>query len=1184
MANNVNTNLTQRIFAYISHSSDLNDRLAQVYENSLIFVGDEQQIYVPKFGAYVGVGMTSYNNIMGRVDDVLSQLAEFKKTMNETAVKKLYVDYGTATTIDGQEYGGKFLSENIAGAKSINPDYLSGSVVITGSYDVNLETFLKNDTHYAYNAATGNWEAIQTQQPDQMRAPTSGIRISYTSDWTYVTLDGGVISKVPTDQRLVIDDSATWAYMTNAYSYTLGFTRKYTDYRIESLYHDIIGDSRYVLMPIPRESMYTIDPQGNEQLIIDNYYYWDNENNVPDLSPFEDIDDMPAGWKPASASHIAQHQNTQYYKISSVYNNSYNMNISDGIQTLKEIAYILDQITDGGLGSVTYLTESQWNDITGISEATVNNNAYTIANNPVTYHRVMVNGVPTINPNSYGWYIAVDPENIGIQMANSIAGNTAAIADLHDHVLLAESGNTTLRSLSQYSPSQFMTVTQWSNREGLSVTDTQQSLPEKKNIADQTDYNIGDVASMSTLIVASTYITYNGSVENSGLSSSSLNGEEHYGIYQLVDITQFPEFAENTYYRYNGSSMELVGANEDWPVKSNPESLYQYNSGTTTYELKKFYYINSLSELNSYAYANDVFSIASLDYIANNPNNIYYTLGSNNRYAYADFSSDSPNPNEDYYYVKPADRGQDYVLHAVTNDPSNKLATTAWTIALVNDKNTNLQNKLTNILVEANTYTDKRIKMLDANYAYSDFAAYFNSLSQAASLTYGTAAWQSLWDEQYDAWTRTVSHYSFADPNTNDKFVDGAYTYNTVRSHYLFNVTETDGIVHAESRELPTDELNLSYTIWNNRTSSESFAEIDGTDIINDSTNASEALQKLFAFASGIVEENGVYSYTGQKEIYYHPDGATTYVAYMNNVGDEIPANLVYLDNDGIYHQISNEILTTYAIKYCITNSPHHPGKLYKVDDAYYEVDVTSINVQYDNSLSAYTISSFSYVDPTSSTGYGVVNNDNSPKFYYKQVNESDSVKYLSGKVEHCSFDVDGHGENRFFIDAHITHIEDAKPTNTGLADAYDVQNYIQNMFSWVNISASINEEVLTQESDFYTVFSTKDLSSVAGLSLYYKETSTDTFSPLVIDNTNTMIINFAKNESGKLLYSFNGTDWRNSNDGTQYNGTDVVQSSIWTEVAHKTSNNPEKWEPLTVYERTQDVFTNPLNMTLHKV
>ena len=59
---NSNVNIASKLYAYIKHGVDIDQNIKQIYYNSMIFIGDEQQIYVPVMDTYVGIGTTAYNN------------------------------------------------------------------------------------------------------------------------------------------------------------------------------------------------------------------------------------------------------------------------------------------------------------------------------------------------------------------------------------------------------------------------------------------------------------------------------------------------------------------------------------------------------------------------------------------------------------------------------------------------------------------------------------------------------------------------------------------------------------------------------------------------------------------------------------------------------------------------------------------------------------------------------------------------------------------------------------------------------------------------------------------------------------------------------------------------------------------------------------------------------------------
>ena len=969
------------------------------------------------------------------------------------------------------------------------------------------------------------------------------------------------------NQRLVIDDSLTWSYMTHAYAYTLGFTKDYTSHEIETLYQTLLGIGESVLMPVSEESLWNkvrevvIDNAETGESHVEEHTVWaggtvyyrttDGVALPSSAADFTALQNNTltgwASWDGTGQKPVPADGADNFYKIVTNYQDSYNTNISDGIQTLKEVAHILDIITDGGVGSITYIPQSEWPSSFSSQDYAANSYVY----DGTTYHRVIAqNGKPTTNPNSYGWYIKVDPENLGIQMANSIASNTADISDLHDHVTLAEEGQTTLRSLSQYNPSQFITMSQWTNRPELTVTDTNQSLPGASKDG-QTGYMIGDVKTMTSLTVASTYITFNGATAD--YSNTALNGEERIGLYQLVDTTKFPAWEADKYYTWNGTTM-VAAVETDWPSSTNPDSLYDAQN-----HLKKFYTINTGSVAE--AHINDTFTWASQAFVDEHTTETFYVFNeSTHKYDQTSDPAILSNAAVKKYYITQTGTGANYVLHANTTE-SNRLATTAWTMALVDDRNANLQNELDNILEEANKYTDEKINALDANYKYRDFASYFNTVTGASSLTYGTSAYINLWNEQYAAWTTDKANNGFV--NDHAEYV-ADFAYNKVRSEFITNVIEENGMVTAESRELPTDELIVSYNIWNTqRNSVVDFEAITGTDEVSDPDAAITSVEQLFGF---------VYDADGnvQHEIYYSPDSAQTYKEWSWTNESEI-TGVYKLDGNGNYVPVNagTGSAVEYVIKNNITNSPHWPGKMYKLVTAYYEVDLKTINVSQAGNADSY-ITDFKYMGPDGLTLADGFTSGSQPTFYKKVANDNPSIKYISGHVDHFSYVGDGDGQNRFYIDAHITHIEDAAHNNTGLADAYDVQNYIQNMFSWVDISASINDDVLSHEDDFYTLLSTKaatsaDVTAIINGKTLYKKTVTGTGNNQVITFSaisSPSVLEFAKDSGGNTILA---------------SATGAVPGSNWFEVGESSS-------PLEVYECTERVFMNPMNMTLHKI
>lgn len=73
---------------------------------------------------------------------------------------------------------------------------------------------------------------------------------------------------------------------------------------------------------------------------------------------------------------------------------------------------------------------------------------------------------------------------------------------------------------------------------------------------------------------------------------------------------------------------------------------------------------------------------------------------------------------------------------------------------------------------------------------------------------------------------------------------------------------------------------------------------------------------------------------------------------------------------------------------------------------------------------------------------------------YELKAQPTEAKKYISAETTHnVNPSGDFTGENTLHLTAHITKIEDASATNTGLVDAYDVKQVIDNIFEWVDLS-----------------------------------------------------------------------------------------------------------------------------------
>ena len=68
-----------KMFAYIDNHSELTQSMVNQYNDSLIFLGDEKQIFVPVINAYVGIGQSAYNYLLSRIGNSNNNITEYNK-------------------------------------------------------------------------------------------------------------------------------------------------------------------------------------------------------------------------------------------------------------------------------------------------------------------------------------------------------------------------------------------------------------------------------------------------------------------------------------------------------------------------------------------------------------------------------------------------------------------------------------------------------------------------------------------------------------------------------------------------------------------------------------------------------------------------------------------------------------------------------------------------------------------------------------------------------------------------------------------------------------------------------------------------------------------------------------------------------------------------------------------------
>ena len=1208
MTNNINVNLAGRLFAYVQHGVDISENIKREFNNSLIFIGDEGQIYVPAKNTYVGIGQTAYSNVVDSIIALEKDVASLMNTARSSTVQKIYPQYGSYAVqenngwlVDGTgaiaPYPGAPTGQSMTFYDTGSTfEFLTGSIELRalGDYDastgfayltyqvpVNLEKSNK-----MFESSTVPWHAANTNA-------TSGIRISYHSQFTDKTDPAtGAVYREPGKQVITIDDTQTWAYMTAAYTYSMEFSRNYVASQRESLYHDILGIGESILVPVNDDSLWTINPTTGRPAWHNTatLYYKISEDATMDNwtqnfqgTYWATYTSGEAPTQPFVEPDLNDSTHPQFYVVHTNYDNSYNTVISDGIQTLKEVAHLLDQLSDGGLGNVTYMTKTDWE--TAVADEHENDWSADISEFPYgngrtysgrAYRVITGGGNPTTNPERYAYFVKqIDPDNLGIQIAYSIAGNSADIQDLHYHVELAEDGKTGIRSFSA-SSADMITVSVASNRQFVS-TDTGYSLPSGNDVIPTgwDTYSVGDARLIVNLDLASTYVTQNYSHDRTHY------GVEFKGTYQKADMYELAgtTVPANTYYTFNNSTgvFEVVPTGTVIPPITEIELT----------GLQYWYIGQSLA----YANINATFTPLGDDggiYIADHLNEQYYILSTDGA-GHPVFIE--TNDNGEATHRKISDRGTS-VSHASYTNGLNQIATTAWTIALVDDKNADIKAELSYVLKTANDYTDRRIDSLDWKMAYGDFdwqtvwsLGYTDIDPNDPEFIAGSSPWKEREALARDQWLAhiTSEQYIITDSNYNDLGQSSAYITNRVRSQYISNIIEENGIVSGfETTELPIDELEIHTDIWGNSDSvgyrkTHRILQLEGD--ANPDPNilpAQSELQQLFAAAST----------TPNNQIYFAPDDDFTYeVANPAGISLSISDTVKYYLYDSKsnkYEELDNSSPETVMIKTHYSNdntdSPYWK-QLYVKEQAYYEVDLSTIEVSNDFTY----ISAFEYGkydasgNPTRWTG------EATPDFYSLEAPQnSNRVKYISGNIQHYDFtQLGGKGQNRVNLTANITLLEDATPVNTGLADAWDVASFINNMCEWVDLSASIDANALTRPG-FYKEYRPWDGVQIDHDDVEYTGNPPMTIAdfiegtaPTIWKQTND-VNNPWVQVSNPTIYVFGQNSLSSI---VEFTDLGFVEGSDRYEFS--TSTNPD--DIYTAFVREQDIYVNPLNLTLTK-
>lgn len=442
----------EKLFSYINVANDLTPEMVSYYRSSLIFLGDEQQIYHPLTGAYVGIGMTYFNQVKEQIADNTRMLQHLDTHIHQNVVNSLLIEYNSTqfnSVLNDISSG----SRNIAGHELYSGDWdvlmTNQDIILKGLHDYDRSTGRAKATDDIGNPIKDlNNENINNLLWEHINLGTygsSGITINVHHTAPGIKRDGiddqgFSYSYWEGQDYITIDDSLTWSYIAAQTSYLISFAKQMAVTQANRVYHDILGGNDPVYIEKEFNEVFTFDEYGDLVQIVEGdkgrvFVHADNptaEVNVGEFLPVFIYND------PTNTNYyiytMSRNGNNDYYvvdtndstftgangrktiSVDDGYGNMVNidivkpsdqvlkdwlfaddgydklpngewkvawyhidedataqgqMNLADGIQTLKEVSYILDRITDGSdddIINITYNIAQNHYDIENIKQ------------------------------------------------------------------------------------------------------------------------------------------------------------------------------------------------------------------------------------------------------------------------------------------------------------------------------------------------------------------------------------------------------------------------------------------------------------------------------------------------------------------------------------------------------------------------------------------------------------------------------------------------------------------------------------------------------------------------------------------------------------------------------------------------------------------------------------------------
>jgi len=140
--------IDENLFGYISKSNELTEDIIQRYKNSLIFIGDERQIYIPTTNSYVGVGMSTIENI--HISNSSSDRIYISDVANSSATNPNTTYYfPVISNVAPHSYYYTYVAQNV-GVNPITGKFIGG-LQGTADYSTVSNLTYKNETKSTSN-------------------------------------------------------------------------------------------------------------------------------------------------------------------------------------------------------------------------------------------------------------------------------------------------------------------------------------------------------------------------------------------------------------------------------------------------------------------------------------------------------------------------------------------------------------------------------------------------------------------------------------------------------------------------------------------------------------------------------------------------------------------------------------------------------------------------------------------------------------------------------------------------------------------------------------------------------------------------------------------------------------------------------------------------------------------------